>query len=222
MTNQTLYTTFNWLKDYNACTHRYRILAEALGGVSNYGQDAPIPLVKILETNGYEDCVFAFQSIPYYEPVGTERTRIFLLFGADCLERYLSIYEKYFPGDDVPHRAIEVVRRLANGQAGKSEILQWYDRTLNAARRNNINDYAIMIRVRRHFSHALFDLFRDVDVDIDASFSCYKFERLLMSQFLVSFNESISYHAWLNEKEWQKLRLRAYLTGLADEGKEAA
>jgi len=38
------------------------------------------------------------------------------LFAADCAERVLPIFEKAFPGDDRPRRAIEAARAYANGR----------------------------------------------------------------------------------------------------------
>jgi len=56
----TLYTTFRLLHEAGACVPRYEYLARKLGGITGYGEDTPIPLLKILELNGPEDCAWVF------------------------------------------------------------------------------------------------------------------------------------------------------------------
>ena len=43
------------------------------------------------------------------------------LFAADCAERVLPIFEKRYPKDDRPRKAIGVARRFARGKATKEE-----------------------------------------------------------------------------------------------------
>ena len=47
----TLHTTFNLLHEHKACEQGYRKLAKALGGITKYGKNTPIPLWRIAETN---------------------------------------------------------------------------------------------------------------------------------------------------------------------------
>jgi hypothetical protein len=44
------------------------------------------------------------------------------LFAADCAEHVLPIYEKHYPDDSRPRRAIEMARRFARGEATKEEL----------------------------------------------------------------------------------------------------
>lgn len=48
--------------------------------------------------------------------------RIARLFAADCVERVLPVFEKTFPNDDRPRKAIAVVRQFANGEAARNEL----------------------------------------------------------------------------------------------------
>src|SRR5271165_6484754 len=53
-------------------------------------------------------------------PTWNERTM--RLFAADCAEHVLHFYEEKFPDDTRPRKAIEVVRRYANGEATLEEL----------------------------------------------------------------------------------------------------
>lgn len=63
------WTTFTELKAAGACQPRYRHLAKALGGVKVYGNDTPIPLLKILETNGEDDVEWALMEVESLSPL---------------------------------------------------------------------------------------------------------------------------------------------------------
>jgi hypothetical protein len=83
MTEMILATTFRLLKQHGACSDRYAHLAKALGGVRKYGADTPIPLWRILETNGRDDTYWAFQAVP--ENQVAWRDRIARLHACDCV-----------------------------------------------------------------------------------------------------------------------------------------
>ena len=44
------------------------------------------------------------------------------LFACECAERVLSIFEREYPHDDRPRRAVETTRRYANGEATSEEL----------------------------------------------------------------------------------------------------
>ena len=44
--------------------------------------------------------------------------KVLRLFAADCAERVLPIWEKHYPDDDRPRKAIEATRRFARGEIG--------------------------------------------------------------------------------------------------------
>ena len=100
-----LHTTFVKLHENNACTSGYRRLAESLGGVTKYGNDTPIPLSKIVESNGMDDALWCLRAT-------NENAENFLItFACDCAERVLTHFEKYYPDDKRPRWAIEAARR---------------------------------------------------------------------------------------------------------------
>ena len=115
----SLTTTLNLLKSANACTGRYRHLCEALGGVKAWGHDTPIPVLRVLDTNGLDDALWALVAVPEHEkPL---RDRLARVFACDCAERVLPIFEREFPNDARPRTAIAVARRFAVGDATEAE-----------------------------------------------------------------------------------------------------
>ena len=44
------------------------------------------------------------------------------LFAADCAERVLPIYEKEYPNEDAPRKAIQAARDYANGKINKKQL----------------------------------------------------------------------------------------------------
>jgi hypothetical protein len=110
-----LTTTLNRLHKAGACRERYAHLLAALGGPS-VDHDAPINLLTILEHNGLEDALWALQA--------TEKNcdRITRLFGCECAEAVLPIYEREYPADARPRNAIDTARRFALGAATPQEL----------------------------------------------------------------------------------------------------
>lgn len=64
-----LHTTFKLAHQAGACTEGYRKLAKHLGGVNGYGDDKPIPLSVIVESNGLNDALWALRCT--VEPIET-------------------------------------------------------------------------------------------------------------------------------------------------------
>ena len=82
-----LFTTFEKLHENQACTEGYRKLARSLGGVNKYGKDMPIPLDKILESNGLQDTIWSLRAT-------TESSENLLIeFACRCAEHVLHFYE---------------------------------------------------------------------------------------------------------------------------------
>jgi len=115
-----LTTTFALLHAADACTSRYRHLCEALGGVTAWGRDTPIPLVRILETNGLNDALWALRAVPKGEVLA--RDRLARLLACDYAERALPVWAAAYPDDLRPREAIAVARRFAAGQATREEL----------------------------------------------------------------------------------------------------
>ena len=58
----TLTTTLKLLREHHACQPRYDHLVAALG--NGWQDDAPIPLERILDTNGLDDALWALRTLP--------------------------------------------------------------------------------------------------------------------------------------------------------------
>jgi len=111
-----LHTTFRKLHKEGACAPSYLKLAKTLGGIRKYGKDTPIPLDKVLESNGLDDALWCLRCIN--ESAGME----IILFKCDCAERVLPIFEKEYPDDNRPRILIETLRRFANKEATQEEL----------------------------------------------------------------------------------------------------
>ena len=59
---QPISTTFTLLRNAHACKEGYQKLAEALGGVSNYGENTLIPLARIVKTNNLGDALWCLRA----------------------------------------------------------------------------------------------------------------------------------------------------------------
>ena len=106
-------TTLNKLKAANACTERYKVLLTALG--KTQADDEPLLIAKIIETNGIEDAIWALRTVE-------GKDREIRLFLADCAEMVLPIFEKDYPNDDRPRKAIQAARDYANGLIGEEAM----------------------------------------------------------------------------------------------------
>jgi hypothetical protein len=117
-----LHTTINLCKKSNACVgtkdHPEGIakLAIFLGGSKKYGEDTPIPLRKIVESNGLEDALWTLRCT-----IG-DSTKFRVTFACDCAWRVLPIYESKHPGDMRVRTCIETTRKYMRGEATKSEL----------------------------------------------------------------------------------------------------
>ena len=102
----TLTTTFKLLRQHSACRPRYTFLREALKGI---GDNEPINLLTILETNGLDDALWAMRA--------TEQdcSKIGRLMAADFAESVLPIWTARYPDDNRPALAIQAARDYAQG-----------------------------------------------------------------------------------------------------------
>jgi len=110
-----LTTTLYRLRKYDACQDRYYHLVSKLG--PNWGDKDPINLLDILKHNGIFDCLWAFCAVVKH-PGGE---RVMHLMAADFAEAVLPIYEKEYPNDNRPRKAIEAARQYANGETSEEQ-----------------------------------------------------------------------------------------------------
>ena len=130
-----LTTSFRRLKDHQACTARYRHLAKALGGITKYGRDKPIPLVVILEHNRLEDTMWALPTVP--DSQRDEMIRVSRLFACRCVrETPLADGRKVWDllEDERSREAVRVAERHAVGEATDAARAAACDDACDAAR----------------------------------------------------------------------------------------
>ena len=101
-----LTTTFTLLRKASACKPRYEFLREALSR-EEYGDDTPINLLTILETNGLDDALWALSA------TAENCDKVARLMAADFAEKVLPIWQKYSE-DKSPELAIKAARDFAN------------------------------------------------------------------------------------------------------------
>ena len=110
-----LWTTFNKLHEFNACTSGYQKLARSLGGVNKYGKDTPISLDKIIESNGLQDTIWSLRAT-------TESSEnLQIEFACRCAEHVLHFYEDKYPDDKRPQKAIETARVCITNKSPAAE-----------------------------------------------------------------------------------------------------
>ena len=99
-------TTLNKIKYHSPCKDGWEKLLNHLNKTQS--DDEPLELRTILESNGLDDTIWAFQAVD-------GKDKEIRLFAADCAELVLPIYEKYYPDDNRPRLAIHAARDYANG-----------------------------------------------------------------------------------------------------------
>lgn len=119
----SLHTTLRLLRRYEACEGRYAHLVSALGNETD--DDAPIPILRILDINGLDDALWALRAVPPDQR--SARDRISRLLACDFAERVLPIFEEAHPHDARPRDAIAVARRYAAGNATAAELTAAYE-----------------------------------------------------------------------------------------------
>jgi hypothetical protein len=108
-----LTTTLNEIRKYSPCKSGLLKLTEALG--ENFDPDSKIDLLRILETNGLDDALWALRAVVETE----DRDRIARLFACDCAEKGLELVDNPDPRS---LNAVEISRQYALGRATDKEL----------------------------------------------------------------------------------------------------
>ena len=106
-------TTLNKIKQHSPCEYGWKELLNHLNKTE--ADDEPLELRTILESNGLDDTIWAFRAVE-------GKDKEIRLFAADCAELVLPIFEKQYPNDDRPRKAIQAVRDYANGLISAEEL----------------------------------------------------------------------------------------------------
>ena len=122
-----LVTSLYRLRKHHSCADRYDHLVSKLG--PEWGDKTPINLLDILKHNGTADCLWALRSTVKHP----EGDRVMRLMAADFAEMVLPIFEKEYPGDDRPRKAIQAARDYANGKITEQDRAAARDAARDAA-----------------------------------------------------------------------------------------
>lgn len=106
-------TTLNKIKSDSPCEDGWKKLLNHLGKTE--ADDEVLELRTILESNGIDDTIWAFRAVE-------GKDKEIRLFAADCAELVLPIFEKQYPNDDRPRKAIQSARDYANGVISEKEL----------------------------------------------------------------------------------------------------
>ena len=106
-------TTLNKIKSHSPCEDGWKKLLNHLGKTE--ADDEVLELRTILESNGIYDTIWAFRAVE-------GKDKEIRLFAADCAELVLPIFEKEYPNDDRPRKAIQAARDYVNGLIGIIEL----------------------------------------------------------------------------------------------------
>ena len=109
----TIFTTLNEIREHSPCTAGWTKLLKSLG--KTHADDEPLALEHILDSNGLEDALWALRAVKGHD-------KEIRLFACQCASLVLPIFEKQYPGDDRPRKAIEAAEAFALGQIGKAEL----------------------------------------------------------------------------------------------------
>lgn len=106
-------TTLNKIKSHSPCEDGWKKLLNHLNKTE--ADDEVLELCTILESNGLDDTIWAFRAVE-------GKDKEIRLFAADCAELVLPIFEKQYPDDDRPIKAIQASRDYANGLISSGEL----------------------------------------------------------------------------------------------------
>ena len=121
----TIYTTLNEIREHSPCSGGWAKLLKSLG--KTHADDEPLALEQILDSNGLADALWALRVVRGYD-------KELRLFACQCARLVLPIYEKQYPEDGRPRKAIEAAEAFALGQIGKAELEKAHANAADASR----------------------------------------------------------------------------------------
>lgn len=115
-------TTLDLLRKHRACNERYEHLKSQPG--PGWGDHDSISIIKILETNGLDDALWALRAVPAEEK--DLRDRLARLFAIACVRRTPVSGERTvwdLLSDPRSRKVVEVAERFVEGHATRVELM---------------------------------------------------------------------------------------------------
>ena len=119
-----IYTTLNEIREHSPCSGGWSKLLKSLD--KTHADDEPLAWERILDSNGLDDALWALRAVKGQD-------KALRLFACQCARLVLPIYEKQYPDDNRPRKAIEAAEAFALGQIGKAELEKAYANASRAA-----------------------------------------------------------------------------------------
>ena len=105
-----LTTTLARIREHSPCTSGWKTLLQHLGGIDAYGEDTPINLLTILDSNCVQDMLWCLRAT--VEDSKSVASQLAIAFAEDAL----SMFEARFPNDDRPRKAIKAAKDFIDGK----------------------------------------------------------------------------------------------------------
>lgn len=109
-------TTYAKIKSFDPCTKGWEILLKNTN--PKMDMEKEINLMDILRSNGIRDAVWALRCFDYMD---------WCLFACEVAESVLPIFEKKYPKDDRPRKALQAIRDYKAGKITKQDLSAAYD-----------------------------------------------------------------------------------------------
>lgn len=103
-------TTLTRIREASPCESGYKKLVKSLGGAKKYGEDTPITIRQIVESNGLDDALWCLCTMPEHNA----RWRLLAVQYARRTQRLMT--------DPISAEAVDVAERHARGMAADEEL----------------------------------------------------------------------------------------------------
>lgn len=114
-------TTLTRIREASPCESGYKKLVKSLGGAKKYGEDTPITVRQIVESNGLDDALWCLCTMPEHN----HRWRLLAVCYARRIQHLLT--------DPDSAAAVNVAERYARGLATDAELASAHDAARAAA-----------------------------------------------------------------------------------------
>jgi len=112
-------TTLNKIREHSPCADGWEKLLKHLGKTN--ADDEPLPLLIILDSNGFDDCLWCLRTVP-------EHDREWRLFAVWCARKVQHLMK-----DERSIMALDTAERFANGNATQKELTEAWAAARDAA-----------------------------------------------------------------------------------------